>query len=72
MRSGIRPPELRYGEWKPWFAWYPVRVIIGDTSDAKHYAMWQWVWWEPVEWREASWVDVFYNKYRLPGDTRVP
>lgn len=33
-----------YNNWKPWFAWYPVRAFSSEMEYC-------WVWWETVEKR---------------------
>lgn len=37
-------PRLSWDAWRPWFAWYPVRL---ET---------EWVWWEYVERQALGWA----------------
>jgi hypothetical protein len=46
-------------EWRPWFAWYPVRASLPDVGQ------YRWVWLEDVEFRYTGYSDN-PHEYRLP------
>jgi hypothetical protein len=51
------------GQWKPWFAWYPVIVILPATGVKA------WLWLEWIERRDCSyapygehlWTETYYR-----------
>ena len=63
------PPIKHYtqGEWRPWFAWYPVRAKLSSLEKPQPYeAPWRWAWWEWVETRYDSVrsYEIAFNEYR--------
>ena len=60
----VEPVDDR--DWKPWYAWHPVRVSVSDSR-------YVWVWREHLERRRIVPLFEFgYWIYRWPDETTGP
>lgn len=50
---------LKLGEWHPWFAWYPVRVVI------LNFEFDGWVWLHEIQRRRSRLLSRFKWEYTL-------
>lgn len=57
--------ESRLAEWRPWFAWYPVRIThTNDKNNSYDSDTNKWVWLETVERTTQMSHGYYFNYYR--------
>lgn len=57
--------ESRLAKWRPWFAWYPVRITYTkDKNNSYDSDTNKWVWLETVERTTQMAHGYYFNYYR--------
>ena len=65
MRFSKHRVRILDGTWRPWFAWYPVRISRSNGKDNNGFQSWieNYVW---LEWIEHNGYLLSNRDYRLP------
>lgn len=59
---------MNYDEWRPWFAWYPVRITWWEIGDPREpWRPWKWPIW--LRWIERREVVVVVSEEQSPAGT---
>lgn len=52
--------------WRPWFAWYPVRVY--GYAEGCLWRAGRWTWLRNVQWSETQYIGQYAYRYPESGD----